>query len=219
MACPRIVPGPSRPVVRPLDRGLTVAADHLLHLGNALGDVHGERHPALAAPPPGCRAADPAVQVSICIGDTTPDRRPQGCSAPHRPPERSIEAVPAARLVPGILQLVVVLDSSAPRHSRAPGSRAARSWRTARPSRPTPARCRRGGHPALAAARNRRTRRWPRGTRHRAPRTPASARTARSCTCWASRAPRGCRDRRLVLGVGMHVDQARDHREARGRRS
>ena len=138
-AWPRIVPGPSRPsAVRPLDRGLAVAADHLAHLDDALRDVHRERQPALARR--GVAVAQQIGGAGVDLHRRDDAREPAARMRQRRVDdlERGREPGPAARLVPGVKQLVVVLHgTSAPRRSPARESRAARSWRTARPSRST----------------------------------------------------------------------------------
>lgn len=51
-------------LVRPLDRGLAVAPNHLLHLQNALRDMHRERNAAFA-----CRIAAVVQQLRSTVFD------------------------------------------------------------------------------------------------------------------------------------------------------
>jgi hypothetical protein len=92
-----------------------VPSDHLHHLGNALGNMHGEGKLAIL----GCRPTgrnNSAVQVSICMGETTPERAPAGMLDRRVDQlQRRLEAFRARLLVPAVFELVIVLEPPAPR--------------------------------------------------------------------------------------------------------
>src|SRR5205809_789584 len=102
-------------VVRPLHRRLAVAADHLPHFGDALRYVQGERNSALLRD-------IAAVAQEIGLASVDLHRRDDAGEPPAGMrlrlvdgSERSVEAGAAARLVPAVMQLVVVCQTPARR--------------------------------------------------------------------------------------------------------
>ena len=88
--------------MRPLDRGLAVAADHLAHLDDALRGVHRERQSALAR-----RVTAVAQQfggAGVDLHRRHDPRKPAAGMRQRRVDDikRGGEPVPPARLVPGV---------------------------------------------------------------------------------------------------------------------
>ncbi len=96
--------------VRPLHRGLAVAADHLAHLADALRDMHGEGQAAL--PRRGAAVAQQIGGAGVDLHRRDDARQPAAGMGERRVDgaERGGKAGAAARLVPGVAQLVVVFE-------------------------------------------------------------------------------------------------------------
>src|SRR5216684_3669273 len=96
--------------LRPLHRGLAVAADHLAHFADALRDMQGEGQAAVA------RGGAAVPQETLGAGVDL-HRRDDSRESAAGMRERGVDQLErrgkpgtTARLVPGIVQLVVVLE-------------------------------------------------------------------------------------------------------------
>ena len=102
-------------LARPLQRCLAVAAQHLLHLGDALGDMNGEGQAAFVR-----RVAAVAQQIGGAGVDlhrrNDAGKPPAGMpGSPVDQRQRRREPFAAARLVPGEFELEIIVESPARR--------------------------------------------------------------------------------------------------------
>src|SRR6266446_3510115 len=86
--------------LRPLHRGLAVAADHLAHFADALRDVHGERQTAVARG--GAAVAQETLGAGVDLHRRDDPREPAAgmCERRVNEVERGGKTGTAARLVP-----------------------------------------------------------------------------------------------------------------------
>ena len=223
IAWPMTVVGPRMPMsLRMADRGRAVAPHHLGVLEHALRGMQRERDaPLLRGVETVAQQRRPSNSRSA---SATRRRRAslEGCfGSPSMNASAAIEAFAAARFVP--------IESRASDRRRASSARPrsqAREIRECRTCRRYPPSRRRSAKyrtpvvtPDLRTSQSATSSdaRTQRGVGHVEP--PGCVRRGSSCTCSERRAPRGCRDRRAVAQMRVHVDEAGHHHQAGGRRS